>query len=239
MGPLLAERTRILITHHVRLCINGASHITVLENGDIQASGSPRDLAESNMLQEILHHEDEVVEHHASTASKRKTVGDPTVLPVLDPLQAVIEPDTQPKKLVEREKRAKGYVKAKLYIKYGKALGGWLFWTFFAIVFLSTRGLTIGSSFWIKKWTEDIHKTEHETTGSKGDGHDVDYYIRVYALLTLAQLFFNILRFAVVYYGSLRAGRLLFAEMLQHVFSAPLRFFGTFEDIMQQMYKRF
>lgn len=52
-------RTRILITHHVGLCISGASYLVHLENGRINLCGSPEELEADGSLRMIL---DEVIE---------------------------------------------------------------------------------------------------------------------------------------------------------------------------------
>lgn len=228
MGPLFKNRTRILITHHVRLCMKGASNIVLIENGEIKISGSITEFGQSSQLQKIIDHEDETIENKIkkSEGLTRTIVEEPKSL---DVGQTLIATRNKPKTLIDIEKRAQGYVKARLYVKYCKAFGSVLFWSILAVVFLLTRGLTIGASFWIKKWTDDTAKQEFEHIENENDSESVDYYIRVYALLTLAQLVFNILRIALVYVGSLRAGRLLFAEMLNCVFGAPLRFFGKLE----------
>jgi ABC-type transport system involved in cytochrome bd biosynthesis fused ATPase/permease subunit len=57
-GPLMENRTRILITHHVGLCITGASYVIHIENGKINLSGSPDQLETEGKLELIM---DEVV----------------------------------------------------------------------------------------------------------------------------------------------------------------------------------
>lgn len=47
-------RTRILITHHVGLCIQEASYVIHIENGRIHLSGSPQELQEQGTLETIL-----------------------------------------------------------------------------------------------------------------------------------------------------------------------------------------
>lgn len=59
VGPLMEGRTRILITHHVGLCISGASYLVHLENGRINLCGSPEELEADGSLRMIL---DEVIE---------------------------------------------------------------------------------------------------------------------------------------------------------------------------------
>ena len=43
-GELGLNRTRILVTHHVGLCVSKATYIVVLERGRIVCLGSPKNL---------------------------------------------------------------------------------------------------------------------------------------------------------------------------------------------------
>jgi ABC transporter transmembrane region len=227
MGPLLSERTRILITHHVRLCFKGASNIVWVEKGDIKVWGDPAELEHSDNLQHILNHEDMTVEKKETDLEELDHfTTPPSNLEAVSNVPHNLKTDVkQPKILVEVEKRAQGYVKARLFWKYCVALGGLLYWLIFGFTFLSARGFTIAGSLWIKKWTDNVGQANPEH-GLQSSSHGVSYYIQVYTIMMLAQLTFSVLTFVVVYFGALRAGRSLFAEMLECVFRAPLRFFG-------------
>ena len=50
----MANRTRILITHHIGLCISEASYVVHLENGRIHLIGSPSELRVKGTLELIL-----------------------------------------------------------------------------------------------------------------------------------------------------------------------------------------
>lgn len=71
-------RTRILITHHVGLCISGASYLVHLENGRINLCGSPEELEAAGTLGTIL---DEVLgsteEDHIETIEEEVEKIDP------------------------------------------------------------------------------------------------------------------------------------------------------------------
>lgn len=54
MGPLMNGRTRILVTHHVRLCLRDAAYVALLKEGSLILSGSPVKLIRSGFLCEIL-----------------------------------------------------------------------------------------------------------------------------------------------------------------------------------------
>lgn len=189
--------------------------------------GHPSELEKSENFLYILNHENmvdekkekelEELDNRSTPLSSSETISNMTL-----GLRANIN---QPKVLVEVEKRAQGYVQATLLLKYCVALGGALFWLSFVLIFLSARGFNIAGSLWIKKWTDDLgfDNTAHDLQPTE---HGTRYYIQVYTILMLTQLIFSIMSFAVVYIGALRAGRLLFAEMLERIFRAPLRFFG-------------
>ncbi|KAG2178689.1 hypothetical protein INT44_001842 [Umbelopsis vinacea] len=226
MGPLLSERTRILITHHVRLCFNGASNVVWVEKGVIKMWGDPAKLEHSEDFQDVLTHEDTAVEKMEPDLEELDSFNVSTLETISQAPHDLKSKVQRPKVLVEVESRAQGYVKIRLFWKYCVSLGGALYWFMFALAFLSARGFNIAGSLWIKKWTDNLGqtKTVHDPHLSSDD---VSYYIQVYAILMFAQLIFSVLRFAVVYVGALRAGRLLFAEMLECILRAPLRFFDT------------
>lgn len=53
-GPLMNGRTRILVTHHVRLCLRDATYVALLKDGSLLLTGSPVKLIRSGLLSEIL-----------------------------------------------------------------------------------------------------------------------------------------------------------------------------------------
>ncbi|CAJ0899218.1 6026_t:CDS:10 [Entrophospora sp. SA101] len=69
--------------------------------------------------------------------------------------------------------------------------------------------------------------TNNNYTTIRGDNHDVDYYFNIYVLITMASVVLGIMRFLWLYYGSLRASRNLYEQLLHRVIRAPLRFFDT------------
>ena len=49
-GPLMLNRTCILVTHNVALTVPESDHVVVLENGRISAQGRPNDVAATGAL---------------------------------------------------------------------------------------------------------------------------------------------------------------------------------------------
>lgn len=54
MGPLMANRTCILVTHSVALCLPRSQFAVVLDNGRVSASGTPQEVVTSGVLSEEM-----------------------------------------------------------------------------------------------------------------------------------------------------------------------------------------
>ncbi|KAI8576230.1 hypothetical protein K450DRAFT_302879 [Umbelopsis ramanniana AG] len=265
-GPLMRTRTRVLITHYVRLCATGASQLIFIKGGVIQLSGDPAHLRQTGELNQVF--EEEEKDHKEEALGETSAAATETVEEIVD--EEVDENadlnKKKPKALVEEETRATGMVKLRLYSLYFSSAGSIFYWlgVFFAFIFL--RGLVIGEAWWVKEWTQS-YAAEQLPDGNVSDAvsalnmspfgfhdlsnsarafaystqdmayntfsrlaqpqHSLDYYLGIYILITSLQIVFSGLRFGLVYWGSLRASKVLYVELLRRVFRAPLRFFDT------------
>lgn len=74
------------------------------------------------------------------------------------------------------------------------------------------------------------HATQDSSVNAWNDfvqpRHGLNYYLGIYILITTSQIFVGAARFGFIYWGSLRASKALYVELLRRVFRAPLRFFG-------------
>lgn len=78
---------------------------------------------------------------------------------------------------------------------------------------------------WLKWWTESYYPFPRKP-GGNGSG-DLDYYIGIYCFITLMAVFLTIVRMFWQFYGSIRASRSLYEELLVSIVRAPIRFFDT------------
>ncbi|KAG0099344.1 hypothetical protein BGZ93_008058 [Podila epicladia] len=62
---------------------------------------------------------------------------------------------------------------------------------------------------------------------SSREKHSTNYYLFIYAMISIGASLAHIIQTIVVFYGSLRAARLLYKKLLFAVVRAPLRFFDT------------
>ncbi|KAI8993635.1 P-loop containing nucleoside triphosphate hydrolase protein [Pilobolus umbonatus] len=248
-GPLMEGRTRVLITHHVRMCIKGSAYIVSIENGRINLIGEPNQLRESGQLS-TLFAEEESLEGEA-------------VEDEIDPHNTSQDPKLDigkaPKVLVEEEAQATGMVKFRLYKLYLRVVGNPFFWAVMAILIFGSRLLEIGENWWIKEWSHsyeteadshgmvqpnsisqpgrDTHHphiilpirstSQEETVLVNGTGKSLNYYLIIYCCITMSNIIMGTARYAVLYWGILKANKKLYAQLLHRVLRAPLRFFDT------------
>lgn len=128
-GELMRERTRILVSHHLKLCIPKAKYAISLSNGTIEHAGSVEELQERGVLARLIEKEDENVNELAmedveenelvkistrdSARSRRKST-----------VSISKQPPPAPKDFITEEERERGTVKRDIYIQYFKASGG-------------------------------------------------------------------------------------------------------------------
>ncbi|OAP61776.1 hypothetical protein AYL99_03979 [Fonsecaea erecta] len=190
VGELGEGRTRILVTHHVALCLPKTNYSVLLSNGTVEQAGKTEELRRSGKLKSILAEEDEqeqkrdeeeeAVENltvddggglqklltNQSRRSRRKSalsdVGDNLMRrPSRASLNDAKQNRSVPKKFTEDEKRETGAVKSKIYAAYLKASGGFGYWIFILAVFGVWVAIYLGRSYWISVWTRS-YRTEAE-----------------------------------------------------------------------------
>ncbi|KAG9063667.1 hypothetical protein KI688_003778 [Linnemannia hyalina] len=244
-GPLMNGRTRILVTHHVRLCLRDASYVALLKDGSLLLTGSPVKLIRSGLLSEILERnglmeEDQDVSSSSTLAADHALLSrDASLRSPNSPKAATIK---GAKKLVDEEARARGKVKLMVYDMYMKACGGTGFWITLAFILLVLKMLGVMELGWIKIWTdatEEVRKVAKPIArfgifrwgglpeDENEEVEDLDFYIGIYCFITLMAVFFTVVRMLWQFYGSLRASRDLYEQLLLSVVRAPIRFFDT------------
>ncbi|KAI8065793.1 P-loop containing nucleoside triphosphate hydrolase protein [Gongronella butleri] len=257
-GPLMQGRTRILVTHHVKLCIAGADILMHIRDGQPDMVGSPEQLRKSGQLASILEEEKEqdLNDEEEEAIESSGSSSDETAVAT----ETLIEKDTKPRVLVEEETRAIGRVKMRLYGMYFKMAGSVFFWLLFAVLLLAARSMDVAEGWWVREWSRAGEQVSfvsgklasymshgmpttmlynlpvanqsafadavHSTTQTPPPAaEDVNYYLGIYCLIIGLNITISTLRFATLFYGSVRASRALYAELLHRVLRAPLRFF--------------
>ncbi|KAG8905564.1 hypothetical protein FRB99_008669 [Tulasnella sp. 403] len=242
-SPLMKDRTILLVTHHVSLCLPVSAYILELSNGRIYRQGSVQDFSRRGELETVIAEEDHPREgDETDEEAKVQNEADAN-----NPFGSLPRPKASGK-LVEAEHRAEGRVSLKTYLTYMKA-SGWLLWftTFLMILFI--RAVTIGSQYFLAQWaqaydTSSPNKASWIASVSQqlllnvplpsksfpiwdlpSPSRNVMPWLVIYAALSVANGTGLILYLIAGYWASLNASRLLFTAMLNRVSRAPSRFF--------------
>ncbi|KIJ58251.1 hypothetical protein HYDPIDRAFT_34366 [Hydnomerulius pinastri MD-312] len=233
-GDLMRGRTVILVSHHVQLCAAGASYVVALDNGRVIFQGDREAFHASPVMGSLV--------HSGAGESDEKDNAAPVVEEVLDN-SAVnptgeVEPNSEtsstaftteevkpemekkaPRKLVEEEKRAVGHIGRDIWETYVKACGGIRYWSVFALALALGALSPVVENWWLKTWS-GADPTEATQKGPV-------YYITIYAVVTILGLVLNVVRFFILYNGSINASTVLYKRLLETVLFANIRFHDT------------
>jgi len=171
MGPLMRNRTCILVTHNIALTVPRSQYVVVLDNGKIAVQGTSEAVIASGKLGEDVH-KSGLGSGKASQIPSRvpSSVGDEseeTLVEDGDKLNGAANGGgTKPKdpqkaqKDVMEETKAVGGVKFDVMMLYFKAMGPWWFW-FLAIVTFGVQQLSnLAGNIWIRQWANQYNTQE-------------------------------------------------------------------------------
>ncbi|CAO3623722.1 unnamed protein product [Cunninghamella echinulata] len=254
-GPLMKGRTRILVTHHIQMCIQKCSFILHLDNGKITVSGNPFELRQSNTLNSLIEEEVAIVNNNEIENIETDAIKETGHFDSKKQLNNTNDNNATSRILIKKEFREQGHIKRQLYKYYFLLVGGALFWTFIFLLVVGTKGLDLLSNWWLKEWSA-IYKTTSNTVNNQhllvinnansdishasilntlntlnenneSPSNQLKYYLGVYVFINLLCLATSSGQYLIIYIGGLRASRRLFVDLLDRVLHAPLRFFDT------------
>ena len=182
-GPLMANRTCILVTHNVTLCLPEADHIVVLANGKVVTQGTSDEVSSSGALGE-----DQLKSRPTSKPGTRTHSRAPSTnsLENSDKQDKNQKPSringdmngstkkdqTKPTKQEEKanartEDKAQGRVKWDVVKLYLAAMGPWYYWAFAVSVFIAQQLGSVVCNIWIRQWAnsyqiESVSRLESE-----------------------------------------------------------------------------
>lgn len=234
ISGVLADRTRILVTHQLHF-VPKADYIIVMDHGAIVEQGSFTELMESSngLFKELMDKYGGIEEESDGLEEEAQVESTPTVAVVESdkdgaprsrktsekPKKDLIEEkskDAVSKKLMTTEERALGAVEWKVFVAYFQAAGGWAFIAFMAVLLLLTQATRLGNDIWLVQWTDNRFP-------DLGIGAYIAIYVSLGVAQTLAGFFYGIL-FA---FGGVRAARGLHNGALENVLHAKTTFFDT------------
>jgi ABC-type multidrug transport system fused ATPase/permease subunit len=171
LGPLMYNRTCILVTHNAVLCLPQAAYAVVLDNGRISAQGTAQEVIASGTLHEDL---SKLESKPASRGPSRvpSDVGEdglepavetefhihePNGIPNGDPLMKVPTKDipgmnSTADNAQPDEKKSTGAIKFSIIFMYLRSMGGWFYWSVAATSFALQQISQVSTNLWIRQW---------------------------------------------------------------------------------------
>ncbi|KJZ73976.1 hypothetical protein HIM_06644 [Hirsutella minnesotensis 3608] len=159
-GPLMRNRTCVLVTHNIQLCVPSADYVVVLDNGRVTAKGPVQEVIDSGKLGEDIQRS-----RPPSAAASRvpsrvpSSVGDTETMinsnnntmnsvNISNKIKSSKKPQDDPMD----EGKATGSVKWPVMKLYLRAMGPWWFWAVALVVFNLQQLSTVATNFWVRQW---------------------------------------------------------------------------------------
>ncbi|OJJ47560.1 hypothetical protein ASPZODRAFT_1715312 [Penicilliopsis zonata CBS 506.65] len=227
-GELAQGRTRILATHHAAMC--QAAYSVRLADGTMVFAGE----GDAGAIDDPEEEEGDPKKMSAEsgetfTASEK------------------VEADV--------EGRKTGRVSSAVYKAYIRASGGWVLWSVLLVLFAVSQSFILGRTYWVRIWagssgssseptpqvsqqaragyslqTMMLWPSSQETPAVhtlSSNNDNLWFYLSVYCIISVFSVAVTLARLLAVYIASIRASRTLFAELLDSVLHAPLRWLDT------------
>ncbi|TFK50633.1 P-loop containing nucleoside triphosphate hydrolase protein, partial [Heliocybe sulcata] len=156
-GPLLENRTVILVTHHVELVLPGANYLVRMLDGRIDTQGKVEELRERGVLDDIAH--DSTADQNSKEVAAQEEKTEEELAAEAEgedgheDEEAKVADKKKPRKLVKDEHRETGGVKWSIYKTYLKASSYWT-WTILVILIMFMQVAGVVEKVWIKVWGE-------------------------------------------------------------------------------------
>ncbi|GFF97593.1 ATP-dependent bile acid permease [Aspergillus udagawae] len=170
-GPLMMNRTCVLVTHNVALSVPQADFVVALDNGKITAQGRPDDVASSGVFGE-----DYFKSRPASRASTPRLSRMPSDAGDEDTDEqpstngkvngSSSKPTTQDQKGDNAqskltESKAVGSIKWSTIRLYLRSMGPWYYWISAALVFSLQQLGSVSTNIWIRQWANSYQFEEN------------------------------------------------------------------------------
>ncbi|KAJ2881034.1 hypothetical protein H4R27_004351, partial [Coemansia aciculifera] len=265
--PLMLGRTRVLVTHHVSMCLPFAEYIVMLREGQVSLKGNPAELQNQGVFNKVLAElESSEARREAVDAKGKGNYAEQALLSadVLDkegPSKSVNDTTSEDeynlrhlKKiteqrgldpggdlsalqgiLVEDEERESGHIKSKVWLTYLSACGNRWFWISASTLLISCELMAVLHNYWIRIWVASTsnsfasgtHPALEALSSSEQQHHSAVYWISIYVVISIAGVIWRALQISFVYFGAVRAARILHSQLLRRVVRATPRFFDS------------
>ncbi|KAL1021945.1 hypothetical protein UPYG_G00020230 [Umbra pygmaea] len=237
---ILKDKPRILVTHQLQY-LQAANQILVLKEGHMLAKGTYTELQRSGVdftaLLKIDEEEGpqtpgaETDGHPARsrTFSQNSVMSHTSIRSTVDGVEQL---PTEAVHMLAEENRSEGTIRASLYVKYLKAGANILMLTVVILLQFLAQASYILQDWWLAYWAG-----EQETLNNKNvtviiqngvnvtETLNLDFYLSIYAGLTIATLIFGFARSLVMFNVLVKSAQALHNRMFNSILRTHVRFF--------------
>ena len=165
-GPLMENRTCILVSHNIALTLKNADLVVMLENGEVKDQGTPTELLDKGVLGEDELVKSSILSRTTSLSSIANTGKESKFKNLLMTKKVITESSKKEDaestkqtnvgaddgKLIEAETKAEGVVSLDVYKWFLNIFGGLKVVSYLLILFFIPEIFQIGQSWWLRKW---------------------------------------------------------------------------------------
>ncbi|SCV74803.1 BQ2448_7832 [Microbotryum intermedium] len=213
-GPLLAGRTVVLVTHFVKLCtrrIKNCKLVVTLHDGEIESIETPKKRDKKHLSPRDAPGMRRTSSNISTTSSFDQRVFNSKK----EEDEAANKKKEQEQKLARGDEGETGTdISFRVYKKYFTVMGGWVFWTLYALVNLVAHVFMLSQGWFIGRWVNAEDRDSHRVV-----------YFTLYSLIQLASALSLTAMYLVLIFGAIRASRALHERLTSAIFGAPFRFF--------------
>ncbi|CCH46915.1 ATP-dependent bile acid permease [Wickerhamomyces ciferrii] len=173
-GPLMKNRTVLLVSHNVALTIKSAEFVVIMDNGKVVNQGTPQYLLDVGALGDDEMIKSSVLQskQNSSVNLKKlandeqdisKAVEDKLKNPSEGKITLVDEEaeeleNLKKGKLIEEESKSDGVVSIEVYKWYLKTFGGWSIILILLGIYVIDQFVYISQSWWVRSWARNMEQ---------------------------------------------------------------------------------
>ena len=154
-GPLMFNRSCVLVTHNITLAVPQADHVVVLENGKVAAQGRPDDVAATGALGDEF-----FKSRPGSRASSRglsRAPSDRDEDNADESANGTANGQKKDEKSELAESKATGSIKWSTVIMYLRSMGSGYYWVLAVSIFCMQQLGSVSTNIWIRQWANAYH----------------------------------------------------------------------------------
>ncbi|XP_068864472.1 ATP-binding cassette sub-family C member 4 isoform X2 [Aphelocoma coerulescens] len=237
----LHQKISVLVTHQLQY-LRAANQILILKDGKMVGKGTYAEFLRSGIdFASLLKKDEEVVEQLSVPgtpnlkSARNRTFSESSVLSqdssIPSQKDGAVEqpPGENALAAVPEESRHEGKINFKVYRKYFTA-GANYFVIFILLVFnILAQVAYVLQDWWLSYWASHQENLNLSTNGNNGTNEteplDLNFYLGIYAGLTVATISFGIIRSLLVFRVLVNSGQNLHNKMFQSILKAPVLFF--------------